>query len=241
AAGDLFPALSPNELSAEYATLAISEEKVPVPAGGEVTVLVTPTPPTLDAGRLPVWSGFIALNGSDGTSLSLPYQGIAGSLHSHVTLDQALMTTSTSAKAEEYEPVPSNYTFTLPPPGTANETEAVLPALVVNMAFGSSFVRADLVPLTTCPPNITHEVWGIKTLGQPRSFPYLYVSRGVFAVNFDGQLEDGTYAPAGKYKFAIKSLRVFGDATKLEEYDTTETEPFRIVYGAANATAPARH
>ncbi|KAK1709907.1 subtilase [Colletotrichum lupini] len=241
AAGDLFPAVFPNELSAEYATLAFSEEKVTVPAGGEVTVLVTPTPPTLDAGRLPVWSGFIALNGSDGTSLSLPYQGIAGSLHSHVTLDQALMTTSTSAKAEVYEPVPSNYTFTLPPPGTANETEAVLPALAVNMAFGSSFVRADLVPLTTCPPNITHEVWGIKTLGQPRSFPYLYVSRGVFAVNFDGQLEDGTYAPAGKYKFAIKSLRVFGDATKLEEYDTTETEPFRIVYGAANVTAPARH
>ncbi|GKT88937.1 minor extracellular protease vpr (subtilase) [Colletotrichum tofieldiae] len=241
AAGDLFPAPFPNDLSAEFATLAFSESKVSVPGGGEATILVTPTPPTLEAARLPVWSGYIALNGSDGSSLSLPYIGIGGSLHSHVTLDQALMTTSTSAKDETYEPVPSNYTYVLPPQGTANETQAVIPALAVNMAFGSAFVRADLVPLTTCPPNITKEVFGTKTIGQPRSFPYLYVSRGVFAVNWDGQLDDGSYAPAGKYKFAIKSLRVFGDASKVEEYDTTETEPFRITYGAANATAPARH
>ncbi|WQF76714.1 Putative peptidase S8/S53 domain, PA domain, Fn3-like domain, peptidase S8, subtilisin, His-active [Colletotrichum destructivum] len=241
AAGDLFPAPFPNDLSAEYASVALSESKVSVPAGGEATILVTPTPPALDAGRLPVWSGYIALNGSDGSSLSLPYVGIAGSLHSHVTLDQALMTTSTSAKDEEYEPVPSNHTYILPAPGTANETKAVIPALAINMAFGSPFVRADLVPLTTCPPNSTKEVWGIQTVGQPRSFPSLYVSRGVLSVNWDGQMDDGSYAPAGKYKFAIKSLRVFGDASKLEEYDTTETEPFRIVYGAANATAPARH
>lgn len=241
AAGDLFPALFPNELTAEYATLAFSESKVDVPAGGEATILVTPTPPTLDGGRLPVWSGYIALNGSDGSSISLPYQGISGSLHSHVTLDQALLTTSTSAKAEEYEPVPSNHTYILPAQGTANETQAEIAALAINMAFGSAFVRADLVPLTTCPPNATKEVWGIKTIGQPRSFPYLYVSRGVFAVNFDGQLDDGSYAPAGKYKFAIKALRVFGDASKLEEYDTTESEPFRIVYASANTTAAARH
>ncbi|KAF9875340.1 subtilisin-like protease [Colletotrichum karsti] len=241
AAGDLFPAAFPNELTAEYATLGFSESKVSVLAGGEATVLVTPTPPAgLVAERLPVWSGYIALNGTDGSSIILPYQGIGGSLHSHVTLDQALMTTSVSAKAEEYEEVPSNYTYILPPPGTANETDAVIPALAVNMAFGSSFVRADLVPLTSCPPNITKEVFGTKTIGQPRSFPYLYVSRGVFSVNWDGQLDDGTYAPAGKYKFAVKALRVFGDASKLEEYDTTETNPFRIVYGGVNETAPAR-
>ncbi|GKT47642.1 minor extracellular protease vpr [Colletotrichum spaethianum] len=241
AAGDLFPAVFPNDLSDEYATLAFSEDKVSVPAGGEATILVTPTPPKLDAGRLPVWSGYIALNGSDGSSLSLPYMGIAGSLHSHVTLDQALMTTSTSAAATVYDPVPSNYTYVLPPPGTANATDAIVPALAVNMAFGSAIVRADLVPLTTCPPNATKEVLGTTTLGQPRSFPQLYVSRGIFSVDWDGQLDDGSYAPAGKYKFAIKALRVFGDASKIEEYDTTETEPFRIIYGAVNATAPARH
>ncbi|KAK2013592.1 subtilase [Colletotrichum eremochloae] len=241
AAGDVVPAVFPNELTDEYATLAFSESKVSVPAGGEATILVTPTPPALNAARLPVWSGYIALNGSDGTSLSLPYMGIGGSLHSHVTLDAAIMTTSTSANAQEYEPVASNHTFVLPPPGTANETEAVIPSLAIDMTFGSALVRADLVPLTTCPPNITHEVMGTKTLGQPRSFPYLYVSRGIFSVNWDGQMDDGSYVPEGKYKFAIKSLRVFGDASKLEEYDTTETAPFRIIYGAVNATAPARH
>ncbi|KAK1987745.1 subtilase [Colletotrichum cereale] len=240
AAGDVIPALFPNNLTADFATLAFSESKVSVPAGGEATVLVTPTPPALDAARLPVWSGYIALNGSDGSSMSLPYMGIGGSLHSHVTLDQVLMTNSVSAKAEAYAPVASNYTYVLPPPGTANETQAILPSLAINMAFGSALVRADLVPLTTCPPNITSEVLGTKTLGQPRSFPLLYVSRGIAATSWDGQMDDGSYAPPGKYKFAIKSLRVFGDASKLEEYDTAETEPFRIIYGVANGTAPAR-
>ncbi|EFQ32840.1 subtilase [Colletotrichum graminicola M1.001] len=240
-AGDLTPALFPNNLTAEHATVAFSESKVSVPAGGEATILVTPTPPTLDAARLPVWSGYIAINGSDGSSMSLPYMGIGGSLHSHVTMDEALMTTSTSATAAEYAPVASNYTYVLPPPGTANKTDAVVPALAIDMVFGSALVRADLVPLTTYPPNITHKVFGTKTLGQPRSFPYTYTSRGVFAVNWDGQMDDGSYAPAGKYKFSVKSLRVFGDASKLEEYDVAETQPFRIIYGAANATAPARH
>ncbi|TDZ61854.1 Minor extracellular protease vpr [Colletotrichum trifolii] len=239
AAGDLFPATFPNDLSDEYATLAFSESKVSVPAGGEATVLVTPTAPAVDAARLPVWSGYITLN-STSANLILPYQGISGSLHSHQTLDVALMTTSTSAAADEYEEVPSNHTYILPPAGTANDTDAVLPALAVNMAFGSPLVRADLVPLTTCPPNITKEVLGTKTLGQPRSFPYLYVSRGVFSVNWDGQLDDGTYAPAGKYRFSVKSLRIFGDASKLDEYDTFETQPFRIVYGGVNQTAPFR-
>ncbi|KAL0932334.1 Minor extracellular protease vpr 12 [Colletotrichum truncatum] len=242
AAGDLELAPFPNQLTTEYATLAFSESKVSVPAGGEATVLVAPTAPAgLVAARLPVWSGYIALNRTDGPNLILPYMGITGSLHSHDTLDNALMSTSELAETDDYPEVPANHTFVLPPAGTANETDAIVPVLLINMAFGSSFVRADLVPLTTCPPNSTKEVWGVKTIGQPRGFPYLYVSRGPSPVKWDGQLDDGTFAPAGKYKFAIKSLRVFGDASKLEEYDTTETAPFRITYGAANGTVPSRH
>ncbi|KAK1991883.1 subtilase [Colletotrichum falcatum] len=242
AADDVNPAVFPNNLTAQHAALAFSESKVSVPAGGEATVLVTPTPPAaLDAARLPVWSGYIALNGSDGSSLSLPYMGIGGSLHSHVTMDQAIMTTSTSAAAQDYAPVASNHTYVLPPPGTANATNAIVPAIAINMVFGSALVRADLVPLGRSKHNGTRTVFGTRTLGQPRSFPYTYVSRGVMPVNWDGQMEDGSYVPEGRYKFSVRSLRVFGDASKGDEYDVTETKPFRVIYGAVNATAPTKH
>ncbi|KAK2057856.1 subtilase [Colletotrichum caudatum] len=231
----LYPALFPNEMTAEYATLDFSESKLSVPAGGEATVVVSPQPPSLDAARLPVWSGYIALNGSDGSSMSLPYMGIGGSLHSHVTLNKTLMSISTSA---DFVPVPSNYTYVLPPPGTANETGAIVPVIYINMVFGSSLVRADLVPLNTSSALETDEVLGTKTVGQPMPFPYMYVSSGAITQNWDGQLSNGSYVAPGTYKIAVKALRVFGDASRIEEYDLLETQPFGLIYGAVNATAP---
>ncbi|KAK2041053.1 subtilase [Colletotrichum somersetense] len=235
AAADLVnPAPFPNELTDEYATLDFSETKVSVPAGGETTVLVSPKPPTLDAARLPVWSGYIALNGSDGSSMSLPYMGIGGSLHSHVTLNGTLMSISTSA---DNEPVPDGYTYVLPPPGTANQTNATVPVICINMAFGSALVRADLVPLNVSSTVKTEEVLGTKTVGQPMPFPLQYLSRGPITPNWDGQLSNGSYVAPGTYKISVKALRVFGDRSKVEDYDVLETQPFRLTYQTVNATA----
>ncbi|KAK2033515.1 subtilase [Colletotrichum zoysiae] len=236
AADDLVnPAPFPNELTDEYATLDFSESKVSVPAGGEATVLVSPKPPALDAARLPVWSGYIALNGSDGSSMSLPYMGIGGSLHSHATLNATLMSISTSA---DNEPVPEGYTYVLPPPGTANQTNAIVPVICVNMVLGSALVRADLVPLNVSSAVKTEEVLGTKTVGQPISFPYTYISRGLAVQNWDGQLANDSYVAPGTYKLSVKALRIFGDPSKVGEYDVLETQPFSLVYGAVNATAP---
>jgi hypothetical protein len=226
-AGTIQPDTFPNELVEAYATLSFGASEVTVPAGGSAVVEVSPTPPTgLDASRIPVWSGYIALAGSDGSSLSLPYQGVTGSLHSLTVLEGAYMSVNT----DDLPKVLPNATFILPTPGTSKVNQTILPNIVIGMVMGSALIRCDIVPMTTCPPNTTTEVFGTKTIGQPASFPLLWNSRGLLNVTWDGQLADGTYAPAGKYKFAIKALHIFGDGAELAEYDVTETTAIRISY-----------
>jgi subtilisin family serine protease len=60
------------------ASLRFSSNSVTVPRNGRTTVTVTATDPSLNRRRLPIWSGFIKLAGSDGNDLTLPYFGFAG-------------------------------------------------------------------------------------------------------------------------------------------------------------------
>ncbi|EON99722.1 putative minor extracellular protease vpr protein [Phaeoacremonium minimum UCRPA7] len=250
----IFPATFPNELTDDFATLVFGPSStVTIPAGQRRIISVTATPPVgLDALRLPVWSGYIAINGTDGSSLSLPYQGVTGSLHSRTVLDPN--NTYLSSDADDYgtpedvdfdalPPVPANTTFILPPPGHANDTKyensTVLPLLVVNLAFGSPLLLADVVPISTCKPVETKTNLGITTLGQAYSFPHQYEPRAAQKSIWDGRLADGTYAPSGVYKFVVRALHVYGNPSDPAEYDVVQTVPFRIRYIGANSTATA--
>ena len=226
--GDPYPLGFGGNLTDVYATLEFSDVTVSVPAGGKAVVDVSVTPPALPAELLPVYSGFVTLNGTDGSSFILPYQGVVGNLHDQVTVVDAWMTTS---KDEELEPVAANSTFLLPPQGSPiTSGNFTLPKLVVDAAFGTAYARADLVPLTTCPPSWTEQVLGINTIGMPDGFDPNYRPRGGSTVTWDGQLTDGQFATAGKYKIVVKGLRVFGDRDDIEEYDIVETQSFRITY-----------
>ncbi|KAG5990336.1 hypothetical protein E4U52_004691 [Claviceps spartinae] len=88
---------------------------------------------------------YIAVNGTDGASLSLPYQ-------EHVVLG------SNDTWISSPSPVPSNTTFTIPGPGNAGPND-LLPQLSVKLALGSSKIRADIVRLSPDPKNetLTHE------------------------------------------------------------------------------------
>ncbi|KAG6025222.1 hypothetical protein E4U40_002786 [Claviceps sp. LM458 group G5] len=77
----------PNEAVHAAATLQFSETSITLRGGQTKTIKVSAIPPEgLDAKRLALRSGYIAINGTDGASLSLPYQGLTGSLHEHVVL-----------------------------------------------------------------------------------------------------------------------------------------------------------
>ncbi|OLN86641.1 Minor extracellular protease vpr 4, partial [Colletotrichum chlorophyti] len=234
-----FPMSFPNDLVAEYATLAFSKSSILIPAGSEATIDVIATPPDLDTARLPVWSGYVAVNGSDGSSFTIPYQGISGSLHNRTVLvdssDSVWLTTSEAADAGTFDPVQANHTFVLPPQGTANGTNSSIAAVAVNLAFGSPLVRFWVVPVTpSIAENATEVEGGVKTIGQIALAPMRWLSRDVSAPVWDGQLQDSSYAPEGQYKVVVQALHVYGDETKIEQFDHAESPLFNIVYEKAS-------
>ncbi|KAG6058007.1 hypothetical protein E4U17_000609 [Claviceps sp. LM77 group G4] len=110
----IYVQLFPNEAVHAAAKLQFSETSITLRGGQTKTVKVSATPPEgLDAKRLALWSGYIAINGTDGASLSLPYQGLTGSLHEHVILGSNDTWISRSTDMDPSpSPVPSNTTFT---------------------------------------------------------------------------------------------------------------------------------
>ncbi|KAG8414050.1 hypothetical protein J3458_011704 [Metarhizium acridum] len=220
----VYPMAFPNEAADSYASLKFSQDSVTVAPSEHVVVDVVAIPPSgLDATRLALWSGYITVNGTDGSSLSMPYQGLSGSLRNSTVLasDQSWIFHSNYSK--NYVKAPDNTTFLLPAAGD------VLPAVYVGLALGSSQAKIDVVPMTTCPPkNPTTKAMGIKTIGQPFGFPSFWNSRGISWWSWDGKLDSGRYAPAGNYQFVTRALRTYGDENKNEDWDVAETQSFYI-------------
>ncbi|KAG6099819.1 hypothetical protein E4U31_004262 [Claviceps sp. LM219 group G6] len=194
----------PHEAVHAAATLQFSETSI-ILRGGQ-----TKSPPL----RQKVWvpnvslygpAMYIAVNGTDGASLSLPYQ-------EHAVLG------SNDTWISSPSPVPSNTTFTIPGPGNAGPND-LLPQLSVKLALGSSKIRADIVRLSPDPKNetLTHETWGLKTIGQPFVFPTHWKPREHNGFPWDGRLDSGSYAPPGTYKFVVRALRINGDERKKED------------------------
>lgn len=238
--GSIFPAPFPNELLDDYATLEfLSGTSFTLPAGQRKIVSVKATPPAgLDAKRLPVYSGYIAINGSDSSSLSLPYLGVAGSLHSATVLDPDLTYLSSSLNNIDDAPVSANHTFLLPPPGHANDSQYNVnstdyPRLFINLALGSAVVRVDVVPTST-DANSTESL-GLATIGDLYMTPLEYQPRGPQSSTWDGRLATGEYAPAGVYKLAVRALKIFGDRNKADDYELVETTEFGIQYIGASS------
>ncbi|KAI0883496.1 subtilisin-like protein [Annulohypoxylon maeteangense] len=211
---DPFPGL---QLTDEYATVVLSEPKVTVAAGDEVVVSVTVTPPALDAARLPVYSGYITLNGTNGDSLSLPYNGAVGSLHNARVLDEGYLSISSD---QELNPVTGNASFVLPR-GNTSTSNATYPVAVTLLAFGSPLVNVQVVPLDAAPGATASHIFGS---------PLKYASRDPYVLEWDGKLADGTTASAGQYKFRFEALHIFGDASDPADYDTAESSVFTVRY-----------
>lgn len=218
---DAFPGLLVDET---YAALAFSESKVTIPAGGSHEISVTVTPPALDPKRLPVYSGYIAINGSTSENLSLPYQGIAGSLHATQVLDVAYL--SVSSDADQKPITGSNSTFTLPRTNSTGGSNATLPVAVVELAFGSPLVHVELEPVQGGYYTNASD----QSLGDVLGLPQTYLARGASSWSWNGQLADESYAPAGRYRFAFRAMRVFGDAEDPADFDTATSAEFTIRY-----------
>lgn len=220
------PVWVPGQDSPAHAELNFSSSKVTIAAGDVTTIAVSATPPKgLDENRYPYWSGFIAVNGSDGSSLSLPYQGLSGSLKKAKLVLNEGDTLIVDSTGYRQDPLPANMTFTLPPPGQSVDTSEVpIPVLYLEKAWGSSRITADVVSLASNETNNT------KIIGQAFGFPISHRPRGSEEWIWWGQLNSGEYAPAGEYKIVTRLLRIFGDVSKEEDWIVVESTPFKIRY-----------
>jgi hypothetical protein len=239
----IFPARYPDEVRVveAYGSLTFGPgNEVVIPAGERRVVSVSATPPTgVNTRLLPVYSGYITINGSDGSALSMPYMGVLGSMKSLQVLDPVNTFLSASLDRNATR-VPPGSAFMLPPPGRMNETiylnRTALPRLLVNLAMGSPLIRADVVPIKICGNRTAVDVLGVNSIGQVRTYPRQWEARDPLSpVVWDGKLDDNSYAPSGMYKIVVRALHIFGDRSKAGDYDSAELGPFRIKYMAAPA------
>jgi subtilisin family serine protease len=227
------PASFPNPITTGTAQLDFSSSKVTVPAGQEVEISLTVTPPAgLDDQLLPIYSGFITISASNGKVLTIPYQGAVGSMYNiSEILHEGWVYLSTWTDSMLGQ-VPANTTFTIPQPLTPAPVSGVdYPATLIELNTGSPLLRCDVIALGQHSLNTTN-VLGIDIVGSLFDFPKPYVPRRYFVSAVTGTLEDGSVLPEGSYAFLVRALRIFGDPTKAEDYQGHQMVPFSIKYSS---------
>jgi hypothetical protein len=239
--GSTQPQTFPPDLVTSGATVQLSSGSVSVAAGkSEVVIVTLALPKDLTTARIPVYSGFITIKGSNGDSLNLPYAGVASSLKDATVLDPSTgYPYITSTSDNTFVPLNSSTVFTISIANTTvngttdNSTGLLIPNLRIGLVMPSSLIRADLIPSNATYGTYTNTttILGVKTLGSIAGAPSVYQPRAnAWSTAFYGVLDDGRRVPAGSYSILVRALRIFGDATNPADYDSAETESFTIRY-----------
>ncbi|KJK86842.1 hypothetical protein H633G_09299 [Metarhizium anisopliae BRIP 53284] len=237
------------------AHVEMSQSSLTLGPGQSATVDVSATDPSgLDPERLPLWSGWVGIQGSDGTNLTVPYLGLGGSLRSAAVLDPASKL-STLAGSDFILPNPPEGQTSGPFQGIAEPAAAVRSEAIstsFDLVLGSPQVRVDIVALDVCPTpalvgtranatgpdlsqacvpdSIVTEFAGVKSIGQLPGYPKHYVKREEIQIRWDGAFAPGQYAPPGRYKIVARALSIMGDAADEAHWQTVESPVFSILY-----------
>jgi subtilisin family serine protease len=219
---------TPLEFIEPSAKLSFSQDEVTIGAGESAIIQVSSTPPDgLNASRIPIWSGWITVNGTDETSLSLPYQGMVGSFRDkYVQLNNSVHLLPPGGFGQ----ISENYTFILPHPESPNAGVGSISSVVARANFGSRLMHIDIVPLTTGTPEWATEIRGEKSIGEITEGPFRWLSYGDNYFKWNGRLSNGNYWPEGRYKLIFWALHIFGDESRKDDWDVSESPPFYIKY-----------
>lgn len=242
-------AMFPPPLFLGNAELVFSQITVNLQPKHRATITVTPVPPTGDSGmltegRLPVYSGYVHINSSDGGLLTVPYLGIAGSLYDADNLDDtdSWMLECSGLGGGDCTSSPATYTLPYPTSGIDPLNNGGMgffsyPSADVALGLGSPLVRADVVPLwRNYSGPTTALMHGYRSAGSVWGFPVRYLPRGSVPVIFDGMLADGSVVPEGMYGIMVRVLRLFGDEDDASDYSSLDMIPFMVKY--VNSTLP---
>ncbi|KAG5916075.1 hypothetical protein E4U61_003983 [Claviceps capensis] len=224
------PMSFPNEAVNEQATLSFSQNSITLPAGHSTVVGVTAKPAAgaINPKRLALWSGYVTIKGTDGSHLSMPYQGLTGSLRKATVLERDQAWVFPSDDSTNFTRTPDGFTYVVPKPGTSNDYDN-LPSIFINLALGSSTVRVDVVPVQN-GTNAAYSNSNATSIGEPFGLPSQLNERGWTYFLWDGKLESGKYAPEGRYRFVARALRLFGDASKPQDWDVASTQSMVLKY-----------
>uniref|UniRef100_A0A093UWT0 Minor extracellular protease vpr n=1 Tax=Talaromyces marneffei PM1 TaxID=1077442 RepID=A0A093UWT0_TALMA len=226
------------EIVASSAQLSVSPDTVMIGAGESASIEVTASLPTdLTASRIPVYSGYITLNGTNDESLSLPYMGVASSLKEAVIFDSADNLTYLS-RYMNISAVPDGFAFILPPQNSTDEEKEQydFPVPASFDSFGTRILRVDLVPAHSNTTVNTTQVLGVDIVGSIVNFPANEQGRGPWHVFWYGQLSDGSFAPPGDYCLLFRALKIFGDENSTDDYESVKSVSFSLTYASSNAT-----
>ncbi|PPQ89471.1 hypothetical protein CVT25_011997 [Psilocybe cyanescens] len=241
-AGTIFPAFGPVPVSSNAASVVITPSSFTVRPGQSQTVVASFRPPTgLDASTYPVYSGFIdVVSGSEKYHVS--YLGLVGSLKNKQVVDNTdyffgFPIPAILDAAGDIQGGAANYTF----------VDGDYPSLLWRLVFGTPALRIDLVdPSISLVPTLgkrgprgasfftfPHKNKGgsfarVKVVGPLASFDYITrqsedVPSGTAwnLLNVDTPtFANGTAVPKGAYRILLRALRVTGDATKQEDYES---------------------
>ncbi|KAG8169109.1 hypothetical protein KVR01_001858 [Diaporthe batatas] len=241
-----FPA---NILPEAHSELSFSQNSATVGAGSTAVFTVQVTPPTgLEARRVPLYSGFITIKGSNGDNLSIAYGGIASELRSIPVLDTTpgqertvLIANTTDGDVRPGLDGNSLTSTFMIPRVTGNITTSTaltnitLPGYQVNPIFGSLRLNVSLL-------RDGKDLGMVSTVGEVQSY---YVRDSPTSRYFYGQMADSSFVQdSGTYRFQLRMLRVTGNPDVEADWDQVVTEPFTLVFSddvAANASVVASH
>lgn len=249
-----------NEPVEAPADIRLSTSSLVLGPGQTATVEVSATDPQgIDRTRLPVWSGWIAINGSDDSRLTVPYLGLAGSLQRAAVIDATVRLDSSDEQS-----VPDNPVFVFPAPEgytgptvAASDGVRARPVGRFTILLGSAYASALLVPVPYCLPGMydvpinrrrrrgavidTRGLGGRQAAPEwpcpPDSMlqahiesPRINLGRCIYNAAWNGAYPDGSYPPPGQYVIAAQVLRVLGDPGSDAGWDYAETPNFTIAY-----------
>ncbi|KAF4509347.1 hypothetical protein G6O67_003525 [Ophiocordyceps sinensis] len=208
------------------ATLQLSQDSVTVAAGQAATIDITASHPTgLDAGRLPLWSGCITVNGTDGNSLTVPYQGLAAPLRNHTLLRDTNVQVAVVNRLGQYDSAGPSAVFALNTDPRRRRSDRK-PIVVVRPTLGVPQLNIHVVRKNTT----TSAYDKVAQLpGLPAS--WLPIHREV-SHKWDGTLADGSLAPEGLYNFQVSALHILGEASNDADWDIVQTDVIEIKHHA---------
>ncbi|PTB70252.1 subtilisin-like protein [Trichoderma citrinoviride] len=231
-----FPAPFPNPIAeGASAKLSFSQSTITVPAGKSADITVTATPPQgLNSSAIPVYSGYVTVNGTNGDGLVVPYLGVVGSLANLPVLDPDF---NYMIHYNVYSTVPAaaNTTYIVPYPNSTValqiDPEPDYPAPIIQIDAGTPLLRADLVAVGDTADKVnTTKVLDVDIVGSLAGYPLPYTSRSYFVNAFTGMTQEGTVVPEGSYQFLIRALKIYGDVNNPEDYESMLTQTFNIQY-----------